>query len=102
MGQEIILKNELALYLYTALGVAASLIIPLIRNYLPIAKQESSRSEKLHEWWLKIRPYLALALISLLMAVFIMAVSGDQLDTWAAAFLAGYGADSTIQKFGGR
>jgi hypothetical protein len=80
---------------FTALGVAISVVLPLIRAILPRPQQA------FREWvdfWDKARPYVATALFSLLVAVLLMAYLGDTITSWKAALLAGYSCDSTLQK----
>jgi hypothetical protein len=82
------------IYLYVVAGVLVSVILPLIRPMLP--KPLKMRNAPAHFWDAK--PYLITAIFSLIVALIIVAFLGDTLSTWQAAFLAGYTADSTLQK----
>lgn len=88
------------IYLSVALGVIISIILPILRAMLPqpvvstLARKES-RASKL---WAVTKPYVVTGIFSLLVAVVIVAFLGDTIDTWQKAFLAGYTADSTLQK----
>ncbi len=88
------------IYFSVALGVIISIILPILRAMLPkavvttLAKKES-RVSKL---WAVTKPYVVTGIFSLLVAVVIVAFLGDAIDTWQKAFLAGYTADSTLQK----
>lgn len=48
--------------------------------------------------WPIVRKYFLLLAFSLLTALLIVSLLGDTIDTWQAAFVAGYAWDSTIQK----
>lgn len=52
--------------------------------------------------WQQAKPYATLAVLSLAVAIVIIAFSGDSLKTWQLAFLAGYAWDSTLQKIAGK
>ncbi len=83
------------IYGFVALGVAVSVVLPLIRAILPRPK------EAFRDWavlWDKVRPYVATALFSLIVAALLMAWLEDTLTTWRSALLAGYACDSTLQK----
>ena len=83
------------IYLSVAAGVAVSVILPLIRPMLP--KPLNMRRAPT-DFWAYAKPYLITALFSLIVALIIVALLGDTLTTWQAAFIAGYTADSTLQK----
>jgi len=82
------------IYISVALGVAISVILPLIRALLP--KPPSVLNKK--PFWEVARPYIATGLFSLITAALVVAAMGTQLDTWQTALLAGYMWDSTLQK----
>jgi hypothetical protein len=100
-------SSDFELYLYVALGVAVSVLLPIIRQYLPKPEFRGGGGpptflgqlgEKLREFWDKSRPYIVTAIFSLIVALVIVAFLGDTIKTWQSAFLAGYTADSTLQK----
>jgi hypothetical protein len=82
------------IYFSVALGVAISVVLPLIRALLP-KPPEALRGRT---FWEIARPYVQTGIFSLLVAVLVFAASGDQLSTWQTALLAGYLWDSTLQK----
>ncbi len=83
------------IYLSVAAGVAVSVILPLIRPMLPKPLAMKNPPPK---FWEYAKPYLVTAIFSLIVALIIVALLGDTLTTWQAAFIAGYTADSTLQK----
>ena len=83
------------IYLSVAAGVAVSVILPLIRPMLP--KPLNMRNAPT-DFWVYAKPYLTTALFSLIVALILVAFLGETLNTWQSAFLAGYTADSTLQK----
>jgi hypothetical protein len=87
--------SDLVLYLWVALGVLISVGLPLIRPFLPLPKKLRTGS---NPGWDKAVPYLATALFSLIVAVLVVAFLGDSINSWRTALLAGYTADSTLQK----
>ncbi len=74
-----------------ALGIAASVVVPIIRQHYP---KPSLRFLKLST----IGPYLYLLVGSVVTAPLIIAYSGDLITTWKTALLAGYAWDATLQK----
>ncbi len=85
----------MTIYLSVALGVAISVLLPVIRAMLP----KPPSAQEVGSTWAAIRPYVATGIFSLIVAVLVVAILGDQLNTWRAALLAGYTSDSTLQKF---
>lgn len=83
-------------YLFVALGVVLSILIPLLRPLIPISF--GPRADPA-EWWPYARPFLIIGVFSLLVAVLIVAFSKETIDDkWGLAVLAGYAWDSTLQK----
>jgi hypothetical protein len=85
--------------LFVALGVAASVLIPVL---LAAGPKRRSGLTRLKSAWSAAKPYLALAVASLLVAFVVLAIfrsQGNDLKEWWQAFLAGYVSDSTLQKF---
>lgn len=75
-------------------GVILSFAWPLLKNALP--KGERVTRSK---WWEETKPYVALAVFSVLTALLVVAILGDSLGTdWRPALIAGYAWDSTLQK----
>jgi hypothetical protein len=90
--------NELlTVYGFCALGVVVSVVLPILREMLPKASQGITRSAL----WVAARPYVILGLFSLVVALLLVAFLQGQLTDWRAALLAGYSADSTLQKLKG-
>jgi hypothetical protein len=88
------------IYFSVAFGVVISIVLPILRQMLPKPKVEAlartkSRAEKI---WEISKPYVITGVFSLLVSVVIVALLGDTINTWQKAFLAGYTADSTLQK----
>lgn len=88
------------IYLSVALGIVLSIVLPILKAMLPkpavttLARKESNAKK----FWKITKPYIITGVFSLLVAVVIVALLGDTIDTWQKAFLAGYTADSTLQK----
>jgi hypothetical protein len=101
------MSEQIVLYLYVALGVVVSIILPLLRPLLPSSEirgggggepwTETVKSA-LSFVWLVARPYVFLGIFSLMVALVIFAFMGDTINTWQSAFIAGYISDSTLQK----
>jgi len=83
------------IYFWTLAGVAISVVLPLIRKNLPRPLVQESRWSRLSR---VMKPYVALFCFSALAALLVVAFMQDQLTDWKAALLAGYVADSTLQK----
>ncbi|MGD0174571.1 MAG: hypothetical protein ABSC61_09165 [Anaerolineales bacterium] len=100
------MSTDNILYLYVVLGVLVSVTLPIIRQYLPKPTIKALTNvslwgrikETLSGLWEKARPYIVTAVFSLIVALVIFAFLGDSIKTWQSAFLAGYTADSTLQK----
>ena len=82
------------IYLSVAGGIVISVLLPLIRAFLPKPPKSLASETK----WKRIRPYVATGFFSLIVAVLIVAVMGDRLNSWSTALIAGYTWDSTLQK----
>jgi hypothetical protein len=85
---------------FAALGVAASVLIPVLRAAVPRPSSVETLGLR-SRVGVALRPYVALAVLSLIVALVVAAAAaaaGKPLDTWYAAFLAGYVSDSTLQK----
>jgi len=83
------------MFFWVSLGIAISVVLPLIRAFLPkppVALRNDTG------WWEAVRPYVATAIFSLIVAALIVAGMGDRLNSWATALIAGYTWDSTLQK----
>jgi hypothetical protein len=91
------------IYLWVALGVVISVVLPILRELIPKPSGgvTAGVSGFLPRLWAAAKPYLALMLFSLIVALLIVAMIQDQLGDWRAALLAGYTADSTLQKVRG-
>lgn len=91
-------------YLWCALGIVISVILPVIWELVYQSFPRKQRLETLVKtsvWrviWDAAKPYLLLALASLITALLIVGVLGDTLKDSRAALLAGYAWDSTLQK----
>ncbi|MCO8146613.1 hypothetical protein NHN26_15445 [Rhodovulum tesquicola] len=89
----------LELYPWVVLGVAISILLPVLRKALPQPEGKAAGLEGvLPRVWRVARPYLALGLFSCLAGLIVLAALADQITQWNAALLAGYAADSTLQK----
>jgi len=84
------------IYLWCAAGVVISVVLPIIRKYLPKTNEIKTQGA-----WAIIRPILMVGLFSLLTSLLLVAFFKDQLQDWRAALLAGYAWDSTLQKLKG-
>jgi hypothetical protein len=89
-------------YLFCALGIVLSVLIPLLRQVLPKPSGGAAGFDTFFpRAWRIAKPYLALGVFSLLVAILIVAVAGKTLSTPGIAILAGYAWDSTLQKLKG-
>ncbi len=101
-GSTAVLSNWLV-YGGIVAGIVVSFIMPMVRKWITLKKARGElRDEYLKRiWWEAIRPYLFLAIFSLLAALVILAgyhVRKVQVNSFSEAFLLGYFADATIQK----
>ncbi len=81
-------------YLTVVLGIAISVVLPILRQYLP----KPRRGIAARDVWDIARPYVILGVFSLVVGLLIVALLGDTLADWKLALLAGYAWDSTLQK----
>lgn len=84
-------------YFVCALGVAISVVLPILRAMLP-KPPTGIDGLAVVSVWQTAKSYLILGVFSLVGAILIVAASGDSLKDWRAALLAGYAWDSTLQK----
>jgi hypothetical protein len=97
---------NLDFYLAGAAGVATSILLPVMIRAVRHEFNAAAPAGKGRSWlartalaaWPIVRKYLLLLAFSLLTALLIIAVLGDQVSSLGAAFVAGYAWDSTIQK----
>ncbi len=85
-------------YLSVALGIAISVILPILREYLP----KPTKERDVRAVWSIAKPYLVLGVFSLIVGLLIVAAGGETLEDWKVAFIAGYAWDSTLQKLSNR
>lgn len=86
---------------FVALGVIASIMIPVLLKAVPGAGLLPGETFWSRLWKVA-KPYVALGIVSLLIGLVILAIFEQQdepLNVWWEALLAGYVADSTLQKF---
>lgn len=92
-------------YFWCAVGIAASVLLPILwatlYRYFPKPKKYATRisAKAIDSFWKAIKPYLTLGVASLITALVIVVIFGDNLSDYRAAFLAGYAWDSTLHKF---
>jgi hypothetical protein len=86
--------NFLSLYFVCAVGIAISVLLPLVRDQLPKPRALVSTPPPL------IRNYFFVALFSVITALILMAFARETVTKWVwyDALLAGYVWDSTLQK----
>lgn len=86
------------IYLGVITGVLLSVSLPILRGLLP--KPPALAAAAAGGVWAELRPYVVIAIFSVLTAILVMAFAGDAVDkwTWYQALLAGYAWDSTLQK----
>lgn len=89
------------MYPWVILGVAISVVLPIVRHALPATPSGALEAAAPPVWvriWREARPYLALGLFSCIVGLLVLAAMGEQILDWRAALLAGYASDSTLQK----
>ena len=92
------MNDSVVIYLATALGVAISIVLPILRSLLPKPRVEGLNREDKPTFWSIVKPYLAVGAFSLLVAVLVVVLLGDTISDWKGGLLAGYTSDSTLQK----
>lgn len=80
-------------YGFVVIGVAISVVLPILKRLLPTAKQAGIQGV-----WVKIKPFIVIGAFSLLTGLLVVALLGNSVGDWRAALLAGYAWDSTLQK----
>jgi hypothetical protein len=81
-------------YVLVATGIGISMILPILRGLIPGPPALVAAG-----LW---RPYAAVAGVSLLTAVLVVALNDGQFSSPYTALLAGYAWDSTLQKVASR
>jgi len=93
------MNSFVAVYGFCVLGVVVSILLPILRQAIPRPQGETAGVDAIvPKIWKIAKPYLALGLFSLIVALLLVAFLKDQLTDWRGALLAGYAADSTLQK----
>lgn len=93
------MENIITIYLFCVVGVMISILLPILRQALPRPANSVAGIDGILPRIINTaKPYMALGLFSLVVAALVLAVFYDSLTDWRAAILAGYTADSTLQK----
>jgi hypothetical protein len=98
------MNDFVVIYLSCVLGVFISIILPVLRQALPTpppTKAIGTPPSIYQRIWEQTKPYLVTGLFSLLVSILLVAFLKEQLTDWRAGILAGYAADSTLQKLKG-
>ena len=87
-------------YLYCALGVAISILLPVLLELLTVVRALSgfSLASSISATIRTILFVLITGVLSLLVAILLVAILKDNLQDWRTAILFGYAWDSTLQK----
>jgi hypothetical protein len=97
------LTKEEAIF-WAAVGIITSFIIPVLKKYAVQVTKLRDTPNAVDPWqeiWKAVSPYVATTLLSLFVAVVIVASlysAKTPMPAWYVPFLAGYAWDSTIQK----
>lgn len=100
---DFLMTDYFDIYLWVAAGVAISILLPILREMLPTPGSGDTEGVGgvIPKLILVAKPYLALMVFSLVVALLVVAFALEQLTDWRVALLAGYASDSTIQKIRG-
>ena len=80
-------------------GVVISVVLPILSKYVKSIFGGAAATEPLYERvWRFAKPYLALAVFSIIVAAIVVAFLDEEINTLQAALLAGYVSDATLQK----
>ena len=88
----------LDIYPYAVLGIAISVILPILKKSL--IKSQSKQEDAKKTLKEIARPYLIIGAISMCVGLLVVAFSGDTLKDWSTALMAGFTWDSILQKVG--
>ena len=83
--------------LYCAMGVALSIVIPLLKEALPKPAGVAGVGGVWPRVWNKAKGLLVIGCYSIAVSLIVVA-SSDAISTWRNALILGYLADSTLQK----
>jgi hypothetical protein len=96
------MNESFLIYGSCVLGVFISVVLPVLRQALPKPDAKTmDESTVFQRIWKYTRPYLLTTLFSLIVGLLLVAFLRDQIADWRAGLLAGYAADSTLQKLKG-
>ncbi|MBS9770191.1 MAG: hypothetical protein J7F05_06740 [Trichodesmium erythraeum GBRTRLIN201] len=93
--------ENIHIFLATAVGVAVSVCLPLVKELLPKPKKVKGHERDegiIIILWGAIKPYLSIGVFSLFVALIVVAFLQETLTSMSEGFLAGYTADSTFQR----
>jgi hypothetical protein len=94
--------SEWGQYLWVVAGIAVSFVIPVVKNLAFPGGAVPKGLSLVARVWPVAKPYVFMAILSLLLAVVTFAIAKSQrtqFQNWYAPFLLGYFWDATIQKF---
>lgn len=91
-------------YGFCILGIVISVLLPPLWAFVkssfapPPPAGAKGLGAIVMSFWTLLLPYLALGAASALTSILVIAIAGPKIETAAAAVLAGYAWDSTLQK----
>lgn len=92
----------LGIYPYVVLGIAISVILPILKKAIPQPSTDSKYFDASlgARVWPIAKPYVIIGIVSLIIGILVVAISGDTLEDWTTALMAGFTWDSILQKVG--
>lgn len=95
--------SDITVYFCLVFGIFISLVLPVVRKLAtpPPAGAKGGIGGFVQRIWPTARPYVFMAIVSILVAVVLLAglhVKKIPVDSASAAFLLGYFSDATMQK----
>lgn len=96
------LEIFLGIYPYVVLGIAISVVLPILKKAIPTPSRESKYANEAltSRIWPIAKPYVIIGIVSLIIGILVVAISGNTLEDWTTALMAGFTWDSILQKVG--
>lgn len=94
--------TTIEIYLWTTLGVVISFVLPPLLRAAGVA-QKADPTASVSAWWPRVKTIItsravAVSVLSLILALLVVALLGSDITTWSIALMSGLGWQSILAR----
>ena len=94
--------TPIEIYAWTVVGVLISFVLPPLFRAAGVA-QKIDPTASVSAWWPRVRAIItsraaAVSVLSLILALLVVALLGDEISTWSVALISGLGWQSILAR----